>query len=289
MSSDKKVTKIGVLTSGGDSPGMNAAVRAVVRTGIYYDLEVYGITRGYAGMIDDDIARLESRSVANYIQRGGTFLKTARCKEFYGPEGRRKGYENLQKRGIDGLVVIGGDGSFKGALKFSQEFDIPCIGIPGTIDKDIAGTDFTIGFDTAVNTAVEAIDKIRAVLRYSTKQKAALLSDRIAVSPAIPGLPQSTSLTLVQHALTSFLVLMITYKADQKETTEREIEPFALYYSLEESWLLIAYCRLRKDFRMFRLDRIHEIKLLDLPFEPHKLTLPEYLDQKKKNFTTPDS
>jgi len=159
--SNKKVTKIGVLTSGGDSPGMNAAIRAVVRTGIYNNLEVYGIMRGYQGMIDDDIMRMESRSVANIIQRGGTILKTARCKEFYEPEGRMKAYQNLKKTGIDGLVIIGGDGSFKGALKFSQEFDIPCIGLPGTIDKDIAGSDFTIGFDTAVNTAVEAIDKIR--------------------------------------------------------------------------------------------------------------------------------
>jgi 6-phosphofructokinase 1 len=111
--------------------------------------------------LEDDIIKMESRSVANIIQRGGTILKTARCKEFYEPEGRKKAYTNLKKRGINGLVVIGGDGSFKGALKFSQEFDIPCIGLPGTIDKDIAGTDFTIGFDTAVNTAVEAIDKIR--------------------------------------------------------------------------------------------------------------------------------
>lgn len=157
----KKVTKIGVLTSGGDAPGMNAAVRAVVRTALYEGYEVYGIMRGYQGMLDDDIHKLESRSVANIIQRGGTFLKTARCKEFMTPEGRRKAYENLKKRGIDGLVVIGGDGSFRGAQIFSNEFDIPCIGIPGTIDKDIAGTDFTIGFDTAVNTAVEAIDKIR--------------------------------------------------------------------------------------------------------------------------------
>lgn len=157
----KEVTKIGVLTSGGDAPGMNAAVRAVVRTGIYNGLEVFGITRGYSGLIEDDIALMESRSVANIIQRGGTILKTARCKEFFEPSGRQKAYENLKKRGINGLVVIGGDGSFKGALKFSQEFDIPCIGLPGTIDKDIAGTDFTIGFDTAVNTAVEAIDKIR--------------------------------------------------------------------------------------------------------------------------------
>ena len=140
---------------------MNAAIRAVTRTGLYHGLEVFGITRGYAGMLEDDIQQLNSRSVANIIQRGGTILKTARCREFYTPEGRAKGYENLKKRGIDGLVVIGGDGSFKGAQKFSNEFDIPCIGLPGTIDKDIAGTDFTIGFDTAVNTAVDAIDKIR--------------------------------------------------------------------------------------------------------------------------------
>jgi 6-phosphofructokinase 1 len=140
---------------------MNACVRAVVRTGLYHNLEVYGIVRGYAGMIDDDIQPMNSRSVANIIQRGGTILKTARSKEFRTPEGRKKAYANLRKRGIDGLVVIGGDGSFNGAQVFSNEFDIPCIGIPGTIDKDIAGTDFTIGFDTAVNTAVEAIDKIR--------------------------------------------------------------------------------------------------------------------------------
>ena len=157
----KKVTKIGVMTSGGDSPGMNACIRAVVRTGIYHELEVFGITRGYAGMIDDDIHQMDSRSVANIIQRGGTILKTARCKEFLTPEGRKKAYENLKKHGINGLIIIGGDGSFKGAQIFSNEFDIPCIGIPGTIDKDIAGTDFTIGFDTAVNTAIEAIDKIR--------------------------------------------------------------------------------------------------------------------------------
>lgn len=157
----KKVTRIGVLCSGGDSPGMNAAIRAVVRTGIYHGLEVYGILRGYSGMVEDDIIRMEGRSVANIIQRGGTILKTARCKEFFTPEGRKKAYENLKKRGINGLVILGGDGSFRGAQIFSNEFDIPCIGLPGTIDKDIAGTDFTIGFDTAVNTAVEAIDKIR--------------------------------------------------------------------------------------------------------------------------------
>lgn len=158
---EQKIKKIGVLCSGGDSPGMNAAIRAVVRTGIYYGLEVYGIMRGYSGMVEDEIVKMESRSVANIIQRGGTILKTSRCKDFFTEEGRKKAYQNLKKRGINGLVVLGGDGSFKGAQTFSNEFDIPCIGLPGTIDKDIAGTEFTIGFDTAVNTAVEAIDKIR--------------------------------------------------------------------------------------------------------------------------------
>src|SRR4029079_14599324 len=123
---EKKVSRIGVLTSGGDSPGMHAAIKAVVRTGIYYGLEVYGIMRGYQGMLEDDIFKMESRSVANIIQRGGTILKTARCKEFLEYEGRKQAYANLSKRGIDGLVIIGGDGSFRGAQKFSSEFDIPC-------------------------------------------------------------------------------------------------------------------------------------------------------------------
>jgi len=158
---NNKVTKIGVLTSGGDSPGMNAAIRAVVRTGIYNGLDVFGIMRGYSGLIENDIHKMDSRSVANIIQRGGTILKTARSKAFTTPEGRKAAYDNLKLHGINGLVIIGGDGSFKGAQTFSNEYDIPCIGLPGTIDKDIAGTDVTIGFDTAVNTAVEAIDKIR--------------------------------------------------------------------------------------------------------------------------------
>lgn len=140
---------------------MNAAIRAVVRTGIYNKLNVYGVMYGYRGMINGDIVKMESKSVANIIQRGGTILKTARSKEFFTPEGRKKAYDNLKKHNIDGMIVIGGDGSFKGALTFGREFDIPCIGLPGTIDKDISGTDSTIGFDTAVNTAVEAIDKIR--------------------------------------------------------------------------------------------------------------------------------
>src|ERR1700733_8691138 len=158
---ENKVTKIGVLTSGGDAPGMNAAIRAVVRTGIYNGMEVFGIMRGYSGMIENDIVPMHSRSVANIIQRGGTILKTARCKEFFEHEGRKKAHANLKKLGINGLVVIGGDGSFRGAHKLGEEFDIPCIGIPGTIDKDIAGTDFTIGFYPAANTSVDAIDKIR--------------------------------------------------------------------------------------------------------------------------------
>lgn len=140
---------------------MNAAIRAVVRTALYHKLEVYGIMRGYQGIIEDDIFKMEGRSVANIIQRGGTILKTARCKEFYEAAGRKKAYQNLKKKGIDGLVIIGGDGSFRGAVKFSQEYDIPCVGLAGTIDKDIYGSDYTIGFDTAVNTAINAIDKIR--------------------------------------------------------------------------------------------------------------------------------
>ena len=155
------IKTIGVLTSGGDSPGMNAAIRAVVRTGLYNGLKVYGIKRGYQGMLDDRITPMISRSVSNIIQTGGTILKTARCKEFRTYEGRKKGYDNLKEHGIEGLVVIGGDGSFRGAKDFSSEFDIPVVGIPGTIDNDIVGTEYTIGYDTALNTVVEAVDKIR--------------------------------------------------------------------------------------------------------------------------------
>lgn len=155
------IKKIGVMTSGGDSPGMNAAVRAVVRTAIYNNIEVYGIRRGYQGMIDGDIFPMQATDVSNIIQRGGTILKTARSKEFRTQEGRQKAYDQLQKHGIEGLILIGGDGTFTGAVQFFKEFTIPAVGLPGTIDKDLSGTDYTIGFDTAVNTAVEAIDKIR--------------------------------------------------------------------------------------------------------------------------------
>lgn len=159
MSSNIK--KIGILTSGGDSPGMNAAIRAAVRTAIYNGLEVYGIRRGYQGMIEGDIYRMEAKDVANIIQRGGTVLKTARSKEFMTDEGMKKAYTQLQSHGIEGLILIGGDGTFRGATAFFKQYTIPAVGLPGTIDNDLAGTDFTIGFDTAVNTAVEAIDKIR--------------------------------------------------------------------------------------------------------------------------------
>lgn len=155
------IKKIGIMTSGGDSPGMNAAIRAVVRTAVYHDMEVYGIRRGYQGMIEGDIFRMKTTDVSNIIQRGGTILKTARSKEFMTDEGMKKAYEQLQKNGIEALVLIGGDGTFRGAVKFFETYTIPAVGLPGTIDKDLAGTDFTIGFDTAVNTAVEAIDKIR--------------------------------------------------------------------------------------------------------------------------------
>lgn len=153
--------RIGVLTSGGDSPGMNAAIRAVVRAGIFHGLEVFGIERGYQGLIDGQIMPLELRSVSGIVGRGGTFLRTARCKAFFEPEGRVRAAEQLAKHGIEGLVVIGGDGSYQGALKLHAEHGIRCIGMPGTIDNDIGGTDFTIGYDTALNIAMEAIDRIR--------------------------------------------------------------------------------------------------------------------------------
>jgi 6-phosphofructokinase 1 len=156
-----QIKNIGVLTSGGDSPGMNAAIRAVVRTGIYYDLKVTGILRGYEGLIKGDFIDMERKSVSNIIQRGGTILKTARCKEFLTYDGRKAAYEKLKEANVDGLITIGGDGTFRGAETFGREFGFPIIAMPGTIDNDLIGTDFTIGYDTAINTAISAIDKIR--------------------------------------------------------------------------------------------------------------------------------
>ncbi|WP_209122077.1 6-phosphofructokinase [Alkalihalobacillus sp. BA299] len=152
--------KIGVLTSGGDSPGMNAAIRAVVRKAIFHNIEVYGVYSGYSGLISGDIKKLEIGSVGDIIHRGGTMLHTARCEEFKTEAGQKKAIEQLNKFGIEGLVVIGGDGSYRGAQKLT-EHGYPTIGVPGTIDNDIPGTDFTIGFDTALNTIIDAIDKIR--------------------------------------------------------------------------------------------------------------------------------
>lgn len=158
---DKAIKKIGLLTSGGDSPGMNAAIRSVVRCSLSYRLSVAGIIRGYQGLIDDEIIELNHRSVANIINRGGTILKTARSEEFRTLEGKRKAVEILKKHDIDALVVIGGDGSYRGAWDLYEKFGVPVVGLPGTIDNDLHGTDQTIGCKTAVNTALEAIDKIR--------------------------------------------------------------------------------------------------------------------------------
>ena len=156
-----EIKKIGVFTSGGDSPGMNAAIRAVVRTALYHNLEVAGVMRGYEGLISGDFLPMDRKSVGNIIQRGGTILKTARSDEFRTKEGRQKAYDQVKAYGLDALVAIGGDGTFTGANIFIQEFDIPVIGLPGTIDNDLIGTDYTIGYDTAINTVVDAVDKIR--------------------------------------------------------------------------------------------------------------------------------
>ena len=159
MSAEMK--RVGVLTSGGDAPGMNAAIRAVVRTLIYHGIEVEGIMHGYEGMVNGEFIKMNAHSVANIIQKGGTILKTSRSQRFMDVDGRSKAYSNLVKHSIDALVVIGGDGTFKGAQVFGDEFGLPIVGVPGTIDNDLVGTDFTIGYDTAINTVVEAVDKIR--------------------------------------------------------------------------------------------------------------------------------
>jgi 6-phosphofructokinase 1 len=153
--------RIGVLTSGGDAPGMNAAIRAVVRTCVYYNITPYGIYQGYEGLIQNDIEKMDAGSVKHIIHQGGTILKSARSLDFKTEKGMQKAWKNVQKNNLDGLVVIGGDGTFTGAMEFGKKFDLPIVGIPGTIDNDIYGTDFTVGFDTAVNTVVDAVDKIR--------------------------------------------------------------------------------------------------------------------------------
>jgi 6-phosphofructokinase 1 len=157
----RQIKNIGLFTSGGDAPGMNAAIRAVVRSAIYYGVGVTGIRRGFEGMISGDMVPMNIKSVSNIIQRGGTILKTARSEKFKTVKGRKTAYVQLRKNNIDALVAIGGDGTFRGAKEFTQEFDIPVIGLPGTIDNDLCGTDFTIGYDTAINTVINAVDKIR--------------------------------------------------------------------------------------------------------------------------------
>ena len=156
-----EIKTIGILTSGGDAPGMNPAIRAVTRAAIFSGFKVKGIYRGYRGLLTDEIVEFSTANVSNIIQRGGTILKTARCKEFKTPEGRQLAYDNLRRHGIDALVVIGGDGSLSGARIFANEFNLPIIGLPGTIDNDLYGTDTTIGYDTALNTIMECVDKIR--------------------------------------------------------------------------------------------------------------------------------
>lgn len=157
----KKFKRIGLLTSGGDAPGMNAAIRAVVRSCVYYNITPYGVLEGYDGLISNKIHKMDAGSVKHIIHQGGTILRSARSKEFLTKEGRKKAWDNINKKKLNGLVVIGGDGTFKGAMALGSEYDLPIVGIPGTIDNDIFGTDFTLGFDTATNTVVEAVDKIR--------------------------------------------------------------------------------------------------------------------------------
>lgn len=197
--------RIGVLTSGGDAPGMNAAVRAVVRTGLYFDLEVAGIQRGYSGLIAGEISLMDRSSVADVIHRGGTILRTARSEEFRTKEGRKKAFEMLQEFSIDGLVVIGGDGSFQGAKILSEEYPVTVVGIPGTIDNDIPCTDYTIGFDTCVNTVLDAINKIRDTA--TSHERTFLIevmgrnSGYIALEAALAGGAESTLIPEIPYSV----------------------------------------------------------------------------------------
>jgi len=191
MKTKKKIKRIGVLTSGGDAPGMNAAVRSVVRSAVHYGIEVLGVFRGYEGLLNEDMKLLDHRSVSNIINRGGTILKTDRSDKFKTVEGRKRAYEVIKKYEIDGLVLIGGDGTYRGGLALHREWGVPCIGVPGSIDNDINGTDYTIGSDTAVNTALEAIDKIRdtatSMERIFVVEVMGRSSGYIAISVALSG------------------------------------------------------------------------------------------------------
>ena len=195
---ERHIQTIGILTSGGDAPGMNAAIRAVTRTARFHSINVIGVVRGYQGLIDKEFLKFTSSSVSNTIQRGGTILKTARSQEFMTPEGRRKAYDNMVEAGIDALIVIGGNGSLTGAQLFAREYDIPVIGLPGTIDNDLYGTDSTIGYDSALNTIVECVDKIRdtanshdRIFFIEVKGAMPASSHRTAPSPRAPKPPSS--------------------------------------------------------------------------------------------------
>lgn len=214
--------KIAVLTSGGDAPGMNAAIRAVVRTAIYNNIEIYGAYYGYQGLINNEIIRLTSHLVANIISRGGTILKTARSAEFRTKEGRRLAYENLKNRGINALILIGGDGTFRGGRAFSEEYqDIRCVGIPATIDKDIVGTEYTIGFDTALNTVVEAVDKIRDTAESHSRLFIVEVMGRDAGHLALySGVATGATEIFIPEAPTDLLTFaqkLIDYKQRRKE------------------------------------------------------------------------
>lgn len=215
--------RIGVLTSGGDSPGMNAAIRAVVRKAIYHDIEVYGIYYGYAGLIEGDIKKMELGSVGDIIHRGGTMLYTARCEEFKTLEGQQKGIEQLKKFGIEGLVVIGGDGSFRGAQKLT-EHGFPTIGVPGTIDNDIPGTDFTIGFDTALNTVIDAIDKIRDTATSHERTYVIEVMGRHAGDLALwAGLADGAETILIPEAKHDFQDIIYKLKRGQERGKKHSI------------------------------------------------------------------
>ncbi|MBK6609501.1 MAG: 6-phosphofructokinase [Sphingobacteriales bacterium] len=207
------IRKIGILTSGGDSPGMNACIRAVVRAACYHNIQITGIKRGYQGMIEGDFEEMNSRSVSNIIHRGGTILKSARCLAFKEAEGRKKAYKKIKKAQIDALVLIGGDGTFKGAHAFSSEYDLPVIGIPGTIDNDMYGTDYTIGYDTAMNTVVEAIDKIRDTADSHDRLFFIEVMGRDAGFIALPcGIATGAEAVLIPESITNLKNLVKTLK-----------------------------------------------------------------------------
>lgn len=218
----RKITRVGVFTSGGDSPGMNAAIRAVVRTALHNDKKVTGIYHGYQGMIDNTMFEMDSRSVSSIIQKGGTILKTARCMLFKTAEGRVKAYENVRAAGIDALVAIGGDGTFTGAEIFSREFDIPVMCIPGTIDNDLNGTDLTIGYDTANNTVIEAIDKIRDTAASHNRLFFIEVMGRdsgcIALNAGIAGGAEAILLPEKDTAIDE-LIAMLAHAADRNKTS----------------------------------------------------------------------